>query len=566
MMTMETVSPKRHEGHTDRDLLAQYIATGSECAFAEIVTRYSGMVYSNCLRILGDAQGAEDASQVTFIVLTKRATTISAKSAAVGGWLCRTSLLVARDAAKMRQKRRQREMKAMMMQSKTIEHPIRPAEWAELRLVLDEALVSLPVEQQDAIVLRYFRGISDAAAAQELGCPPQTFNSRVQLGLAKLRAKLQKNKITLPMLLLTTLLRENFIHDAPTEVTASIIKTCSRNAILPAATMTAVQSACKTFLWMKVGMWVATGALAAATYVAAVAIEQHWAGPSTQTIRSNQQPPETHVVSNEIGKSAQPATVAPGIVQSQRNNAEANDGERLNDGSIWEIRGDIPLPNTITSTRIEVDPTISKGVFALNHLRTVNLHKHTSLVRLTANFPGAPSKFQFAITMYTWTRENESFEALKGENHCVDLLFDQASSSVLDASGKPVLVNPHIYLGTRLNMQEKNKKVLRAIRKDLITPTTFAPGRHTIELAISSSDILATVDGVSLYKGPNHFADTYAWVGIRVQAAKENPVGGMVSIENVYVGESSELKADHPIPETAKPKDDVKSAIPTGDF
>jgi hypothetical protein len=43
---------------SDRELLADYAATGSDSAFAEIVSRHGRMVYRTCLRSLGAQAGA----------------------------------------------------------------------------------------------------------------------------------------------------------------------------------------------------------------------------------------------------------------------------------------------------------------------------------------------------------------------------------------------------------------------------------------------------------------------------------------------------------------------------
>ena len=62
---------------TDRELLAEYVEGGSQQAFGQIVARHADMVYSACLRRLGDAHAAEDAVQAAFLVLMRKARSLA---------------------------------------------------------------------------------------------------------------------------------------------------------------------------------------------------------------------------------------------------------------------------------------------------------------------------------------------------------------------------------------------------------------------------------------------------------------------------------------------------------
>jgi DNA-directed RNA polymerase specialized sigma24 family protein len=49
-------------------LLAEYVQTGSDAAFRELITRYVGLVYSTACRLVDrDTHRAEDVAQIVFV-------------------------------------------------------------------------------------------------------------------------------------------------------------------------------------------------------------------------------------------------------------------------------------------------------------------------------------------------------------------------------------------------------------------------------------------------------------------------------------------------------------------
>lgn len=57
---------------TDGELVADYAATGSEAAFAELVARHKPAIYRACLRLLGNETDAEGAAQAVFLELVRK--------------------------------------------------------------------------------------------------------------------------------------------------------------------------------------------------------------------------------------------------------------------------------------------------------------------------------------------------------------------------------------------------------------------------------------------------------------------------------------------------------------
>ena len=89
----------------DMALLQEYAVRNSEAAFAELVSRRIGFVYSAALRQVRDGHLAGEITQAVFILLAQKASRISEKTI-LTGWLFRTTRFAAlaqmRAAAKRR--------------------------------------------------------------------------------------------------------------------------------------------------------------------------------------------------------------------------------------------------------------------------------------------------------------------------------------------------------------------------------------------------------------------------------------------------------------------------------
>src|ERR1044071_5209532 len=84
-------------GLTDGQLLARFVAARDECAFAALVRRHGPMVLGVCRRVLQNEADAEDAFQGTFLVLVRKAGTITPRGR-VGNWLFGVACNIARKA------------------------------------------------------------------------------------------------------------------------------------------------------------------------------------------------------------------------------------------------------------------------------------------------------------------------------------------------------------------------------------------------------------------------------------------------------------------------------------
>ncbi len=234
---------------TDRELLVQYAEKGSAEAFAEIVGCYSATVYSTCRRILGEDHAAEDAAQATFLLLMRKARKLP-RRVILSGWLFRTAEGVARNALRVRSRRARREREAAaMIEAKAGRSA---ASLTEVMPLLDAALARLPRPQLEAVVLRYFRGLSRDEAALELSCPVRTLDARLSRALVRLRGYLNLRGVAVPAVALGTLLGQSAVEASPGGLAASIQAACLGKASASAGAVAMAEGFAGAMVWAKV--------------------------------------------------------------------------------------------------------------------------------------------------------------------------------------------------------------------------------------------------------------------------------------------------------------------------
>jgi RNA polymerase sigma factor (sigma-70 family) len=184
---------RAEHARSDGQLLDRFISTQDEHAFAELLRRHGPMVLGVCRRLLGHVQDAEDAFQATFLVLVRKARSITPREL-VGNWLYGVAYRVALDAQARSSRRRAREK-----QVEDMPHPsITPADVdPDLRPLLDRELSRLPPKYRAAIVLCDLEGRPRKDAASQLGVPEGTLSSRLNAGRKLLAGRLARHGLTL---------------------------------------------------------------------------------------------------------------------------------------------------------------------------------------------------------------------------------------------------------------------------------------------------------------------------------------------------------------------------------
>ncbi len=220
-------------------LVREYAQSNSEQAFATLVSRQVHLVYSIAMRQVRDPNLAEEITQRVFIILARKAKSLSPKTI-LSGWLCRTARYVSADTLKIQRRRQFREQESQMQ---SILNESDSTAWNQIAPLLDEALNCLGEKEHDAIVLRFF----DGKELKQVGAAMQTTEDaarmRVNRGLEKLREFFTKRGVTPSAAAIAGALSANSVQAAPAALAAAITTAAFSGAIITTA---AVIAASKT--------------------------------------------------------------------------------------------------------------------------------------------------------------------------------------------------------------------------------------------------------------------------------------------------------------------------------
>jgi RNA polymerase sigma factor (sigma-70 family) len=218
----------------DRALLQAYTKDHSESAFAELVRRHVNWVYSAARRQVNDAQLAEDITQSVFVLLARKAGSLSS-SVMLGGWLFRTTWFVASRALRTEMRRKRREQTAVAMNLSTDVPEENEARWNQLAPHLDQAVAALSDADRSAVLLRFYEKKPLADVGLHLGMSEDAAKKRISRALEKMREFLARRGATLGVATLASVLAARTVEAAPATLTASVLKVSAAgaSALLP---------------------------------------------------------------------------------------------------------------------------------------------------------------------------------------------------------------------------------------------------------------------------------------------------------------------------------------------
>jgi RNA polymerase sigma-70 factor, ECF subfamily len=164
------------------------IRSGEQSAMAALYDRYSSIVYSVALRVLGDTAAAEDILQEVFLQLWRNPGSFDASRGSLGAWLA----VIARNRAidGLRKRRPESDVEDVVL---SIEPDLADeADRARAAEKVRGVLGTMPAAQRSALEMAYFEGLTHTEIAAKTGEPLGTIKTRIRAGLTTLRKAFQE--------------------------------------------------------------------------------------------------------------------------------------------------------------------------------------------------------------------------------------------------------------------------------------------------------------------------------------------------------------------------------------
>ena len=164
--------------------LVEAAKTGDLAAFELLMRQHERLVLVTALRLLGNLEDAQDASQEVFLRLYRNLAKVQA-SASLSGWLYRVTVNACHDL------RRRRPAAAPVEDAADLParepDPQQTLAEAERRRVLELSLRLLSEKERAALVLRDLEGLSTEEVARALGSSEATVRSQISNARVKVR-------------------------------------------------------------------------------------------------------------------------------------------------------------------------------------------------------------------------------------------------------------------------------------------------------------------------------------------------------------------------------------------
>jgi RNA polymerase sigma-70 factor (ECF subfamily) len=181
------LSPAEFRAGLSDAALVSAIRSGKEDAMAELYDRYSALVYSVSLRVLGDAGAAEDVLQEVFLQLWRNPDWFDSSRGNLAPWLAVISRNRSIDGLRKRRPETDVEDVVLSVEPDMAGDADRATAMTKVRTVLG----GMPAAQRSALEMAYFEGLSHSEISEKTGEPLGTVKTRIRTGLLSLRKAFQ---------------------------------------------------------------------------------------------------------------------------------------------------------------------------------------------------------------------------------------------------------------------------------------------------------------------------------------------------------------------------------------
>ncbi len=170
------------------EVLLQRVGRGDERAFEMVYDRMAGLVLGIARRVIRNAAHAEEVTQEVMVEIWRTAARFDPERGSASAWVLTLAHRRSVDRVRSAQAATAREHRAALASGppdydEVAEAVITASEHEEVRNALD----ALSPVQREAIMLAYYRGLTQQQVADELGIPLGTVKTRLRDGLLRLR-------------------------------------------------------------------------------------------------------------------------------------------------------------------------------------------------------------------------------------------------------------------------------------------------------------------------------------------------------------------------------------------
>ena len=185
------------ETATNDEQIVERALSGDPDAFGEIVRRWERRIFALAYGMLGREEDARDATQETFMAAFRNLRGFRG-DAKVSSWLHRIAVnqcITRQRRAKVRGETAledEAEKNAAVFALPIESSPARSAEGTERSRAVRKAVVSLPPDLRQVVVMKEFEELTFQQIADALEIPLSTVKSRLYTALRQLQMRLQK--------------------------------------------------------------------------------------------------------------------------------------------------------------------------------------------------------------------------------------------------------------------------------------------------------------------------------------------------------------------------------------
>jgi RNA polymerase sigma factor (sigma-70 family) len=378
---------------TVKDLLGEYVRTGSAEAFRRLVEAHFDVVHSQCLRQLRDPAAAEDVTQLVFISLAQKASRIS-PDVVLDGWLFTATRYCCANHLRAAARRRSAERKAAIMRKEAVESGSFGGDFSShAEPILDDAIANLGHRDREAVLLRFFRGRSLREVGDVLGVSEDAAKHRVLRAVEKLRGYFARRGVLASTDALATFLGCAVKPAAPGAIQAAVHVALNPSAV--AATGHSAGLLTKTiWTWPKVAacFFVAGAVTTAAIIAGHGALAQM---PTAQPAPAAQPAPQDNPATQPSSQGTPLDTLAKLCAAIESNDTGAIDDCLCSDGNDpasadlgrGSIEGEAAVYRISKDWRDKFGQPMAVSGFSFG---TFGKESMESALRGTLDFPGGP--------------------------------------------------------------------------------------------------------------------------------------------------------------------------------